>query len=93
MTDDAPTGAPPEPAPPRRPRPDPSEYDTERNAAARARGLAAPYIQGGRDPEPEEGLREERYYLRLLLFMVVAIVAGGFVIGILISAYLAMTGG
>jgi hypothetical protein len=92
MTDDA-SAAPPEPSPPRRPPPDPAEYDTERNAAARARGLAAPYIQGGRDPEPEEGLREERYYLRLLLIMVVAIVAGGFVLGIIISVYLSMTGG
>ena len=95
MTDDASAGPPggEQAPPPRRPAPDPSEYDTERNAAARARGLAAPYIQGGRDPEPEEGLREERYYLRLLLIMVVAIVAGGFVIGILINVYLAMTGG
>jgi len=92
MIDDA-SAAPPEPSPPRRPQPDPSEYDTERNAAARARGLAAPYIQGGRDPEPEEGLREERYYLRLLLIMVIAIVAGGFVRGIIVTVFTAMTGG
>jgi hypothetical protein len=84
----------PEPAPPRRPPPpDPSEYDSERNAAARARGLAAPYIAGGRDPDPEEGLREERHYLRLLLIMVIAIVAGGFVIGIGIQLFLTATGG
>ena len=50
---------------------------------ARARGLAAPYIAGGRDPDPEAGRREERYYLRLLLIMVVVIVLGGFVLGIL----------
>ena len=36
--------------------PDPEAYDAERNVAARARGLAAPYIPGGRDPEPEAGL-------------------------------------
>jgi hypothetical protein len=84
----------PEPAPLRRPPPsDPSEYDSERNAAARARGLAAPYIAGGRDPDPEEGLREERHYLRLLLIMVIAIVAAGFVIGIGIQLFLTATGG
>ena len=83
----------PEQAPPRRPQPDPSEYDSERNAAARARGLAAPYIAGGRDPDPEEGLREERRYLRLLLIMVIAIVAAGFVIGIGIQLFLTATGG
>jgi hypothetical protein len=62
--------------------PDPAAYDSERNAAARARGLAAPYIAGGRDPDPDSGRREERYYGRLLLIMVVVIVAGGFVLGI-----------
>jgi len=94
---ETPTGdeqpADPEPAPPRGPQPDPSEYDSERNAAARARGLAAPYIAGGRDPDPEEGLREERRYLRLLLIMVIAIVAAGFVIGIGIQLFLTATGG
>ena len=64
--------------------PDPAAYDSERNAAARARGLAAPYIAGGRDPEPEEGRREERFYLRLLLIMVAAIVASGFVLGVIV---------
>lgn len=63
--------------------PDPAAYDTERNAAARARGLAAPYIAGGRDPDPEAGRREERRYLRLLLLMVGAIVLGGFALGLL----------
>ena len=60
-------------APPRTP----AEYDSERNAAARARGLAAPYIAGGRDPDPEAGLQEERRYLRLLLIMVGVIIARG----------------
>ena len=65
--------------------PDPAAYDSERNAAARARGLAAPYIAGGRDPDPEAGRREERFYLRLLLIMVAAIVASGFVLGVVVS--------
>jgi hypothetical protein len=63
--------------------PDPEAYDEERNAAARARGLSAPYIAGGRDPDPDAGLREERFYGRLLLIMFVAIVIGGFVLGAL----------
>jgi hypothetical protein len=62
---------------------DPEAYDTERNAAARVRGLSAPYIDGGRDPVPEAGLREERFYGRLLLIMFIAIVIGGFVLGAL----------
>jgi hypothetical protein len=83
------TGVPPPPTtpatpPPRPPLPpDPVEYDSERSQAARARGLAAPYIPGGRDPEPERGAREDRYYTRLLVFMVVAIIVGGFVLGII----------
>jgi hypothetical protein len=72
----------PEPLPP-----DPEAYDSPRATIARARGLSAPYIAGGRDPEPEAGRREERFYGRLLLAMVLVIVLGGFVIGIL--AYLA----
>ena len=69
------------------PPPDPTEYDTERSAAARARGLAAPYIPGGRDPEPEAGLEEERHYLRLLLIMVAVIIVGGFVLGIIANLF------
>lgn len=63
--------------------PDPEAYDSERNALARERGLAAPYIAGGRDPEPEAGRREERVLLRLLILMVVVIMLSGFVLGIL----------
>lgn len=63
--------------------PDPEAYDSERNALARERGLAAPYIAGGRDPEPEVGRREERVLLRLLILMVVVIMLSGFVLGIL----------
>ena len=63
--------------------PDPEAYDSERNARARARGLAAPYIAGGRDPDPDAGRREERFYGRLLVIMVVVIAAAGFVLGII----------
>ena len=33
--------------------PDPDKYDSPRAELARARGLDAPYIPGGEDPEPE----------------------------------------
>jgi hypothetical protein len=62
--------------------PDPEAYDSDRARIARARGLAAPYIAGGRDPEPAAGRREERFYGRLLLIMIAVIVLGGFVVGI-----------
>lgn len=82
------------PPPPEAPPPsrtgllDPSE--AERAAHARARGLEAPLIAGGRDPNPDAGLREDRTYGRLLLIMVAAIVAAGFVLGILANI---LTGG
>jgi hypothetical protein len=65
--------------------PDPAEYDSPRAERARARGLSAPYIAGGRDPEPEVGRREERLYGRLLIAMVVTIIASGFVLGIVVA--------
>ena len=65
--------------------PDPIAYDSERNKHARARGLPGPYIAGGDDPNPEVGLREERKYLRLLIWMVILIVLAGFVLGIAIA--------
>ena len=68
--------------------PDPEAYDEVRNQHARARGLAAPYIAGGRDPQPEAGRREERYYGRLLLAMVAGLILGGFVIGAVLSIVL-----
>jgi hypothetical protein len=71
--------------------PDPEAYDSPRSAAARARGLSAPYIAGGRDPDPGAGSREERFYLRLLIAMVAVIVLGGFVLGI-IATVLKITG-
>jgi hypothetical protein len=66
--------------------PDPEAYDSVRAQHARARGLAAPYIAGGNDPDPEEGLREERFYVRLLLIFFVAIVLGVFVLAALTAA-------
>jgi len=74
MTESSPTPALP---------PDPRAFDEVRNEHARKRGLAAPYIAGGRDPDPEAGRAEERRYLRWLLLMVVVIVLSGFVLGIL----------
>jgi hypothetical protein len=68
MTDEERTGRDPASLPP-----DPDAYDDPRAELARARGLSAPYIAGGRDPEPEDGLREDRFYGRLLLLMVIAI--------------------
>lgn len=62
--------------------PDPEKYDDYRNVAARKRGLEQPYIVGGEDPNLPEQLERERPYVRLLLAMVAAIVALGFVLGI-----------
>jgi hypothetical protein len=85
---EAPEGAvPASPAPEPLP-PDPAAYDSPRAAQARQRGLAAPYIAGGRDPDPVAARHEERRYLRLLVAMVVLIVLSGFVLGF-IGAFLA----
>jgi len=65
--------------------PDPAAYDSPRATGARARGLAAPYIAGGRDPDPEQTRRDERIYMRALIVMVVVIVLAGFVLGIIAS--------
>lgn len=62
--------------------PDPRKYDEPRNAAARRRGLEAPYIAGGEDPDLSETLRRERRDLRLLVAMVIGVVLLGFVLGI-----------
>jgi hypothetical protein len=67
--------------------PDPAAFDSPRAERARARGLAAPYIDGGRDPNYPAARREERYYLRILLVMVIAIVLGGFVLGFLANLF------
>ena len=63
--------------------PDPQAYDTERSAAARRRGLAAPYIPGGRDPDQARAEAEDRRLLRILVIMVIVIVLAGFVLGVL----------
>ena len=63
--------------------PDPAKYDAPRNVRARAKGLDAPYIAGGEDPELPETLRRERRLLRTLVVMAVAIVLSGFVLGFL----------
>jgi len=61
--------------------PDPDAYDSPRAVQARARGLSAPYIAGGEDPNPDATRASERPYLRLLIAMVIVIVLGGFVLG------------
>ena len=55
---------------------------TERSIAARARGLEAPYIPGGEDPDLEATIVRERRLTRWLVGMVLAIVVGGFLISI-----------
>jgi hypothetical protein len=88
VTDDAPVNP---PTPPESPRPsgslpaDPVAFDSDRARIARAKGLPTPYIPGGRDPDPEPALREERYYGKLLLAMVITIVLAGFVLGIALT--------
>ena len=42
-------------------------------------------VRLGFDPDPEPGLREERHYGKLLLAMVLALMFGGFVIGIALA--------
>ena len=64
---------------------DPAEYDSARAQIARAKGLEQPYIAGGRDPDPEPGLREERYYGKLLVVMVVTLILSGFILGIALA--------
>jgi hypothetical protein len=61
---------------------DPEAYDSPRAELARARGLAAPYIPGGRDPDPGRARREERFYLRILIAMVVLVVFLSFALGV-----------
>ena len=65
--------------------PDPAAYDDPRNVRARAKGLPTPYISGGTDPDPAKGLAEDRYYGRLLVAMVAALIFAGFVLGLLIA--------
>ena len=75
MTEE-PTGPPSSTLPP-----DPDSYDAPRAVQARARGLAAPYIAGGEDPDPEATRRQERPYFRWLIVMIIVIILSGFVLG------------
>ena len=63
--------------------PDPVAYDAPRNEMARRKGLEQPYIAGGNDPEIEETLRRERPYVQILIWMVVILIALGFVLGMI----------
>lgn len=82
-----PDANPPEPAPRQALPPDPDAYDSPRAMRARAKGLDAPYIAGGDDPDPGPALAEERRLGRILVVMAVTIVAAGFVIGTLIALF------
>jgi hypothetical protein len=62
--------------------PDPDAYDSPRAVQARARGLSAPYIAGGLDPDLEATQRHERRYVRILIAMIVVVILAGFVLGI-----------
>lgn len=64
---------------------DPDAYDSPRAVRARAKGLDAPYIAGGDDPNIGPALAEERRYWRLLVAMVLVIVASGFVVGTILA--------
>jgi len=84
VTDPTPAATPPKPA--SAPLPvDPEAYDDPRNVRARAKGLPAPYIAGGLDPDPAKGLADDRKYGRWLVYMVAALILAGFVLGIAIA--------
>ena len=64
-----------------------SSFDYEqatspRAQLARARGLSAPYIPGGTDPDAAETAVRERPYMNLLIAMVVAIVGSALLVSI-----------
>ena len=62
---------------------------TERELAARARGLDSAYIPGGNDPELEKAKRDEARWMRLLLLMVVLIVGSAMLVtfvGLIVAA-------
>ena len=66
---------------PHQPRPDLPPV-TERDLAARARGLKSAYIPGGNDPDLERTRRAEARYVRLLVGMVVLIVGSGLIVSL-----------
>lgn len=55
---------------------------TPRAQLARARGLAAPYIPGGLDPDPAATSSRERIYVRLLIALVIVIVGGSVLVSV-----------
>jgi hypothetical protein len=73
--------------------PDPAAYDSPRAERARAKGLKAPYITGGDDPDLASARAEERRLWRILVAMVLVIVLAGFVIGILVALIPPASGG
>jgi hypothetical protein len=73
--------------------PDPAAYDSPRAERARAKGLKAPYIAGGDDPDIASARAEERRLWRILVAMVITIVLAGFVIGIVVALVLPASGG
>jgi hypothetical protein len=85
------TESPPKPGPELPP--DPAAYDSPRAERARAKGLNAPYISGGDDPDIAAAQAEERRLWRILIAMVVVIVSAGFVIGIVVALLIPQGGG
>jgi hypothetical protein len=73
--------------------PDPAAYDSPRAERARAKGLKAPYVTGGDDPDLASARAEERRLWRILVAMVLVIVLAGFVIGILVALIPPASGG
>ncbi|HEV8697090.1 MAG TPA: hypothetical protein VGQ89_05295 [Candidatus Limnocylindrales bacterium] len=73
------------PRPQQEPPPDPLAYDSPRAERARAKGLQAPYISGGNDPDIAAAQAEERRLWRILIAMVIVIVSAGFIIGIVVA--------
>jgi hypothetical protein len=55
---------------------------TERDLAARARGLSSAYIEGGEDPDLAQTQRREARYRRLLIGMIALIVGLGLIVTI-----------
>jgi hypothetical protein len=73
--------------------PDPAAYDSPRAERARAKGLKAPYITGGDDPDIALARAQEHRLWRILVAMVIVIVLAGFVIGILVALVRPASGG
>lgn len=80
----APAAADPQgPAAPVAGAPIPSQAYTARAEIAREKGLPGLYITGGDDPDIQQTVDRERPFVRLLVAMVIAIVLGGFILGLI----------